>query len=123
MLGKLALKYYNEGFNCSQCIIKACDKFYGLGLENTTYDMLRCVSDGFGICSLCSVFAAGVMVIGLMFDERKAKGLRIAFLTEAAKAFGGTDCPKVRSYMHGRGGCARVIEAVGNMLEKIISSS
>lgn len=120
MLGKLALKYFNEGCNCSQSILKACDEYYNIGLENRTYDMLKCVSGGFGIGSVCSVFVAAVMVFGLMFDEGKAKRLRIVFLEEAHKKFGGTDCPKVQAYMAERGGCGRVIEDVGDMIEKVV---
>lgn len=123
MLGKLALKYYKEGYNCSQCIIKACDDFYKLNLDSRTYDILSCVSNGFGIGSICSVFAAAVMAFGLMFDERKAKALRIAFLTEANKKFGAADCPRVHSYMAKNGGCGKVIEETGEIIEKIVTTS
>ncbi len=123
MLGKLALKYYKEGYNCSQSIIKVCDDFYKLNLDSQTYDILGCVSNGFGIGSICSVFAAGVMALGLMFDEKKAKTMRLVFLSEANKKFGAVNCPDVRGNMAKYGGCGRVIEETCEIIEKIIASS
>ncbi len=123
MIGKIALKYFKRGFNCSQCILKACDDFYGLSLGESCFDMLKCVSNGFGIGSLCSILSAGVMVLGLMFEENKVKSLRIRFLTEAAEALGGTNCPEIRRNMKSPSGCERAVETAGDLLEKIIEEN
>ena len=38
---KLAIKYYNEGFNCSQCIIKAFEEKYEKQVSEDVYKGLR----------------------------------------------------------------------------------
>ena len=45
---ELALKYYNDGFGCGQCIIKAADEKYSLGLTDELVKSLSAAGNGFG---------------------------------------------------------------------------
>ena len=123
MLGKIALKYYNNGLNCSQCIIKAVGEFYNINIDKQSFRMLSAVSNGFGIGSLCSVIAAGVMVFGLMFDENTAKRLRIRLLAKWEEAFGSANCSNIKASPACKNGCERAVYYGGELIESLINST
>lgn len=120
MLGETALEYFKRGYNCSQCIIKAAGDIYKLDLGINSMDMLRGVSNGFGIGGLCSILTAGIMVFGMLFDENTTKRLRIALLSEVSRKYGAVSCPCLSRKLSCSGGCGRLVKEVGNMIEDII---
>ncbi len=121
MLGKIALKYFKDGSNCSQCIIKAAGEFYNINIDNNSYRMLSAVSSGFGIGSLCSVLTAGIMVFGLMFDECTAKRLRIRLLAKWREAMGSTDCSKIKAAC--KDGCEKTVYYGAELIESLINAA
>ena len=118
MLENKALYYYKKGYNCSQCVLKACESVYNIPISKQSLKLCSAVNTGFGIGNICSVLVAGIMVLGLLFSEEDSKRLRIKFLNQFQETFGNLNC----SYLRGSstGGCEHVIGKTCNMLEKII---
>lgn len=115
MLKKQAVEYFNEGYNCSQCILKAANDIYRLNLPTECVNMCIGVNNGFGIGGVCSVLVACIMVISIMCpDDIKFK--RIKLLDEFMADNGSINCGEIR-----KSNCINIIEDTCDMLEKIIN--
>ena len=67
------LEYYQNGYNCSQCLLKAADEKYNLKLSPQVYKSCSAINTGFGVGSICSVLIAGIMLFDIIFDKADAK--------------------------------------------------
>lgn len=116
----LAFGYYQSGYGCSQCLLRAAEEKYGLRIDSKTYDMAGALNSGLGISGLCSVLIAAVMVLGALFDEETAKRLRIVFLTEFHKKYGGMNCGMLLARRAGASKCAGLVYDAAAILESVI---
>lgn len=117
MLKEKALYFYNQGYNCSQCILKAAENVYKIPISKQALKLCTVVSTGFGVGSMCSVLVAGVMVLGLLFDEASAKSLRIRLLDEFQKKHSNINCSFLK-----KGNCTKIVGDASEILEEIIAS-
>lgn len=115
-----ALKYYQKGYNCSQCILKACEQEYGLRLPEDCLNMCGAINTGFGVGGMCSVLIAGVMVFGLLFDETDAKRLRLKLLSEFRDKYPSMDCSVLRRERQRGINCEQLVCDIAELIEKII---
>ena len=74
------------------CIIKAADTKYSLGLSKELIRGVSAASGGFGCGGLCAACAAVVILFSAIFDEEMAKRLRIEFMQEFSYTFGTLNC-------------------------------
>ncbi len=114
---ELALKYYRQGYNCSQCILMAAQQTYKLSVPKPCFNMCSGVNMGFGIGNMCSVVIAGVMVFGLMFDTGVTKKLRLKLMTQFKEKYGNFNC-SVLIKEHNQ--CADLIQGIADMIDKLI---
>lgn len=121
MLRKNALYFYNMGYNCSQCLLKAAEKTYGIVLSKQALKMSVAISNGFGIESICSVLVAAVMIFGIMFDEETAKRLRIKLFNEFYDKHKNVNCGKLKGERGIDIGCDNVISSVADITERLIN--
>lgn len=120
MLKKKALYFYNNGFNCSQCIIKACESVYNIPISRQAIKMCSTVNNGFGVGGMCSVLIAGIMVFGILFDEDIAKSKRIKFLSEFQEKHKDINCAQLKSERKHGSRCEELIGEVSDLIEKIV---
>lgn len=116
----LALTYYQRGSGCTQSILLAAEKKYNLRIDSKTLDMAGALNTGIGIGGMCSVLIAAVMVLGAMFDEETAKRLRITFLNEFHKKYGGINCSMLLSKRRATGKCSALVYDAAEILETLI---
>lgn len=112
---ELALKYYNDGFGCGQCIIKAADEKYSLGLTDELVKSLSAAGNGFGYGGLCAAAAAVILLFGYMFEENKAKRLRLSFLEEFRRKYCSFNCCSIA------GDCEKLIAFAAGTADRLIS--
>lgn len=120
MLKEKALYFYQEGYNCSQCILKAAEQVYKIPISKNSLNMCSGISTGFGIGGMCSVLIAGIMVFGLMFDEQKAKRLRIKFLNEFNSKHHNLNCSALKQERKQGLHCEELVCDIADLIEKII---
>lgn len=120
MLRKNALYFYNKGYNCSQCLLKAAEKTYGIDISKQAMKMSQAINNGFGIDSICSVLVAAIMIFGLMFNEDTAKSLRIKLFNEFYEKHKSLNCGKLKSKKDSVNGCSQVIGTVADIVERLI---
>ena len=116
-----SVHYFNNGYNCSQCILKAAEDIFNIAVPKQCLDMCNGVSTGFGINSICSVLMAGIMVFGLLFDEVCVKRLRIKLLDAFKLEQGEISCQNLRK-KHSTGlKCDQVVYDAAKLIHKIIN--
>ena len=117
MLKKYALEYYREGYNCSQCILKAAEKVYKVKVTDEMIKMCSAVNTGFGIGGMCSTIIGGIMVFGLVSDENTAKSMRLKLIIGFREKYGCTECAKLQKKSVS---CEKLIGDTADMIERII---
>jgi len=121
MLKKRALYFYRNGFNCSQCILKACEDLYKIAVSEQSIKMCSAVNKGFGIGGMCSVIIAGIMVFGLMFDENTAKSMRIKFISDIQREHKSINCSNLIKERKNGLRCEELICQIADLIENIIN--
>ena len=99
---ELALKYFMEGYSCSESIVKAAaDKGY---ISNEAVGIATSFSGGMGVRCLCGAVAGAQMVIGAMFgrndvdrDGKKARALAKEFYEKFTQKYKVTCCKVLSS--------------------------
>lgn len=107
-----------DGEGCSRILLRAAAEEYGFSLPPELLDACSGINGGFGIDGLCSGLVAGVMVLGLLFEEDEVKGRRILFLLRAQERFGALDCCCLSAAF--QGDCCGLLEEIAEILQEII---
>lgn len=115
-----AIYYYREGYNCSQCLLKACEQTFNIPISKQTYGMCSAVSNGFGIGGMCSVLIAAIMVFGLLFNESTAKRMRLQLLNRFSAAYSSFNCCDLVKHRGAEKGCEVILGDIADMVESII---
>ena len=119
MLREKALYFYGKGFNCSQCLLKACESVYKIHISNQSLKLCSGVNNGFGIGNMCSVLISAIMIFGLMFDETTAKRLRMKLLTTFGEKHS-LNCMSLKKEFNDKN-CEKIIGAISDVVEKLIN--
>ena len=119
MLREKALYYYNRGFNCSQCLLKACESVYGVPISKHSLKLCAAVNNGFGVGNICSVIVSGIMVFGLLFDENTAKKCRMELLSVLNEKHS-INCMSLKKEFNDKN-CENIIGEIADVVEEIIS--
>jgi len=114
-----ALEYYRQGYNCSQCILEAAKQKYKIPISDQSIKLCNGVCNGFGVGGICSVIVAGIMVLGLLFDEKTVKRLRLKLITEFQNKFSYINCSQLKESM-GKYSCDKFITEAADLIDKII---
>lgn len=117
---KKSVFYYNKGYNCSQCILKAAEDCFNLNISQECYDLCKGINTGLGIGGTCSLIYAATMVFGLIFDEKTVKRLRIRFIDEFHDLHKAVNCSQLKSLREYYGNCSILIGEAGELIEKLI---
>lgn len=115
------LFYYRQGYNCSQCILKAAEQIYRIPISKNSMDMCCGVTGGFGIGGMCSVLIAGIMVFGLLFDKNAVKSMRVQLLDEFNGKYGDLNCGCLKKHRKAGYMCEEIVGDIAEMVEKIIA--
>ena len=105
------------GENCSRAILRAAAEEYGISLSEDILAACGGISGGFGVGGMCSGLVAGVMVLGLLFDEAEVKIKRILFLVRVQERFGYLDCCRLSALGED---CSGILEGIAEILQEVI---
>ncbi|MCI8342771.1 MAG: C_GCAxxG_C_C family protein [Firmicutes bacterium] len=114
-----AFEYYRKGEGCSRSILLAAMDKYG-NFDDSVLKCATAITGGFGIGSFCSALVAGIMVIGLFFDEYEAEKKRILLMSEFQCRFSSVNCGCI---MKNRSECEDVLEFICCWLDRNISEN
>ncbi len=113
-----ALFYCTQGYNCSLAILKAGADRFGIVLSHEMENSCHAMSNGFGIGSICCALVAAVELFGMLFEEEKAKILRMQLFLAFHEKFGSLNCCKLSCC---RADCSEILAYVAEMSEQLIT--
>ena len=115
-----ALWLFQNGYNCTESILKATQDAYGLDENEEITNMCSILSNGMGIGCFCGAVLVGMMLIGRLLDPVTAKRFRIRLLWGFREEFPNYNCHALKNKSPNEG-CEDVIAYICNTLEAIIS--
>jgi len=121
LLREKALQFRRQGYNCSQCIVKAAGNIYGIPAPEQVLSACQGINAGLGIGYMCDILLAGVMVFGLLFDETSTKRLRIRLLSRFSEKHPQMDCCVLIKLRKDDTRCEGLIGETADLIEEIIA--
>jgi C_GCAxxG_C_C family probable redox protein len=115
-----AANYFGSEYNCAQCIMKAVDESYNLNISDDVYSALSNLGKGLGIGSVCGALLAGMMVFGIIANERTAKAMRIRLFYDFTSLYSEIHCAKLIRTTHETDGCDGLVEELSDIIKRII---
>lgn len=115
-----AVECYYCDCNCSQCILKAAEDYYGLRISDDIYAMCKALCAGFGIGGFCNALVAGIMLFGFVADDSKAKRMRLMLLSEFEDRYHDFNCAKLKKERNGEYDCRELISFTARIIKEII---
>lgn len=114
----LIIKYSQAGESCSHIILLAAADKYNLTLSEDMMNSCRAIRAGFGIGGICSGLIAGVMVLGMLFDEEEARQKSLQLFCMFQGTYQCMDCGRLAV---NREDCEDVLVEIGERLEEIVA--
>ena len=115
---KLAVEFYNEGYSCSQSILKAAEIVYKVKVPEESINMCKGVGSGFGAGNLCCALIGGVMVFGLLFDEGTTKCMRLRLFDAFRQKYGSIQCAALTRQV--KGDCDQLVADTAEITQELI---
>lgn len=116
-LKEIAVRLCMSGENCSRSILLAGAEKYNLQLPVETVSCCNGISAGFGVGGTCSALVAGVMLLGMIYDDddtAKQKALLLFYMVQGE--VGSLNCCSIA----GNENCYGLIGIIADQLENII---
>ena len=117
-LKKYAIDYYNKGYNCSLCILKAGEKKYNIDITNDIEKGIEAINGGFGFGGMCGVLVSAIILIGIIVKEEDLKMIRLKFIDEIFNKYNSFNCNKISNIS--KNNCVDLIEYVCDLIEYFI---
>ena len=104
MLRKIANDFYmNQNYNCGECILRAANKAYDLGLDERALKLASGFGAGMGCGNTCGALSAAMSVLSLLFCGDKAhetegfKELCAEYVDTFKASLGSDNCEELKA--------------------------
>lgn len=133
MLREIANDFYmNQNYNCGECILRAANKAYDLGLDERALKLASGFGAGMGCGNTCGALSAAMSVLSLLFCGDKAhetegfKELCAEYVDTFKASLGSDNCEELKArYRYPEGDdrrCLITVEKAADVLEAFIAS-
>lgn len=116
-----AMMYIDQGYSCTESVLKAAGDVYGLTNEDEITSMCSVLSNGMGIGCFCGAVLVGLMILGRMFDPVTAKRLRIRLLWGFNERFPDFNCHALKRSIGAGDGCTEAILHVCRLIDALVA--
>ena len=127
MLEDVARKYYQQGYNCAESMIRAGNEYYGLGLNDKDMNMLAGFGGGLQVGDVCGALTGAICVISSKYVETKAhdtailKPLTVKLIKAFQTEFGSRLCMQIKPKSYDtRLHCQNTVGVAASVLEQVI---
>ena len=129
MLGDIAKKYYQEGYNCAEAMLIGSNEYYDLNLNKNTFNTMIGFGGGINIDDLCGAISGGVASIGATLggdskpDEKEVvRKITIDFINAFELKKSCIECKQLKSlYRDEHSKCADLVKDTGEILEGLLA--
>ena len=129
MLEDIARKYYKEGYNCAESMIRAGNEYYQLGLHEKDMNMMAPFGGGMQVGDVCGALIGSCAIIGAKYIESKAhdfpeiKKLNPTFIRAFQAEFGSRLCAQIKPTHYSKElHCQNTVGKAAHILEDILKS-
>ena len=114
MLAEVAEKYYAQGYNCAESIIRAGNEVYDLHLHDKDMVMTAAFGGGFHIGDVCGALSGAACVVSARYIEHKAHD---------QKRMGSRLCAQIKPVFHKPElKCHDTVVTAAQVLEEVLQS-
>lgn len=117
----------NEDLSCSETMLHAADRVYGLDLSPQAFKLASGFGGGMGVQGTCGAITGGLMAMGAIFIKDRAhestylKELEQELFQEFREKLGSTDCSYLKErYEDADGTCKPLVLKVAQIFETLI---
>ena len=128
MLKECAVKYYREGYNCAESILRAGNEVYDLGLHDKDMIMTAGFGGGLQIGDICGALNAAVCVLSSKYVETKAhdcdflRPLIQKMVISFQKKMGSRQCAHIKPVFHTKEmKCENTVAISAEVLEEVVN--
>ncbi len=116
-----------ENLNCSETILFAADRVYGLNLSKDAKKLSAGFGGGMGVEKCCGAITGGVMAVSALFVKGSAKAdesfkeINREIFEAVERELGCTDCAGLKARHRDEvEGCKPIISRIGGIVEAVI---
>ncbi|MEF9967546.1 MAG: C-GCAxxG-C-C family (seleno)protein [Longicatena sp.] len=127
MLRECAVKYYRQGFNCAESILRAGNEVYDLKLQNKDMIMVAGFGGGLMIGDVCGALIGSIAVLSSKYVESKAhdcdflRPLTQKMVIAFQKRMGSRVCAQIKPKLHTPElKCENSVAVAAEVLEEVI---
>lgn len=127
MFKECAVKYYHQGYNCAESIIRAGNEYYDLGLHDKDMIMTAGFGGGLMIGDVCGALNGAICVLSSKYVETKAhdcdflRPLIQKMVIAFQKKMGSRVCAKIKPVFHSpERKCENTVAAAAEVLEEVV---
>lgn len=125
---ELARKYYLQGYNCAEAILRAGNEFYNLNMDENSMRLAAAFGGGMQVGDICGALSGACMVVSLKYVETKAHDQASELRTITTKLirafqnhFASRVCAKIKvNFFDPEVKCLNTVSDAAVVLEKVI---
>lgn len=128
MLKDLAAKYYQQGYNCAETIIRAGNEYYNLGLDEKAFRITGAFGGGLQVGDICGALSGSACIISGKYIETKAhdcadlKPLMLKLVRAFQTRFSSRLCAQIKVKFHTKEvRCLNTVTLAAEILEQVIT--
>ena len=128
MLKDLAEKYYKQGYNCAESIIRAGNEYYDLKLDEQAFRMTGAFGGGLQVGDICGALSGSACVISSKYIETKAhectdlKPIMLKLVRAFQSQFSSRLCCQIKAKFFSKEvHCQNTVALASDVLEKVIA--
>lgn len=128
MLKDLAEKYYTQGYNCAESLVRAGNEYYHLGLDEKAFKMTGAFGGGLQVGDICGALSGSACVISSKYIETKAhdsedlKPLMLNFVRAFQTHFSSRVCSQIKAKFFSKEvHCLNTVTQTAEILEQVLT--
>lgn len=128
MLKDLAAKYYENGYNCAESIIRAGNEYYNLGLDEKALRMTGAFGGGLQVGDICGALSGSACVVSSKYIETKAhectdlKPLMVKLVRAFQAKFSSRQCAQIKAKFFSKEvRCLNTVTTAADVLEQVLT--
>lgn len=127
MLKETAVRYYSEGYNCAESLIRAANEIWKLGLDEKACHLAGGLGGGLQIGDVCGALTGAVCALSCLIIETRAhdcpqlKPLTQKVVLAIQEQLGSRRCDEIKPRLHtAERRCSSVVEICAEVLESVL---
>lgn len=128
MLKDIAEKYYIQGYNCAESLIRAGNEYYNLNLDENALKMTGAFGGGFHVGDVCGALSGSACVISSKYIETRAhetthlKPIMLNLVRAFQSHFSSRLCCQIKAKHYSQEvHCLNTVKATAEILEQVLT--